>query len=129
MYVVAAEDDLSLAETIAGPLRAAGCHVTYRGSEIVGTSYMETAWRFLVDGGAVVVCATDKTINCDWCKRISDAAYASRGRTRVYVVQMEQAVHVDRFAMVKRMDPRRLDSCQVNRANSPVRFQNAAPGP
>ncbi|MFJ3926708.1 tetratricopeptide repeat protein [Streptomyces sp. NPDC090022] len=97
VYIVAAPGEEPHAETLAGPLREAGYDVTHNGTVLVGDSIVGEATRALGRGAPVVLCATYRAVGSEWTHKIVNAAHT--GPPRVFVVQMDEGVHIAPLAV------------------------------
>lgn len=97
-----AEGDDALAETVAGPLRAAGYDVLYEGSVLVGESLVQEASAALGAGSPVVLCGTVAAMGTGWAHQVVSAARAYPG-TRVLALQMDQRAYLRPLSLDSRV--------------------------
>ena len=88
----------AIAETLVKPIEQAGYRVSYRGTVTVGDSFELQATLALESGGPVVLCGTQRAAGSRWAWQLVNAARATAGRPRVFVVQMERDAYVEPLA-------------------------------
>lgn len=98
VMIAHAPDEQALAETLVTPIEQAGYKVSYRGTVGVGDSIELEATLALESGGPVVLCGTQRAVGSRWAWQLVNAARATAGRPRVFVVQMERDAYVEPLA-------------------------------
>lgn len=98
VLIAHAPDEEALAETLVKPIEQAGYTVSYRGTVGVGDSIELEATLALESGGPVVLCGTQRAVGSRWAWQLVNAARATAGRPRVFVVQMERDAYVEALA-------------------------------
>ena len=86
------------AELLAEPIRRAGYEVVHRGTVGVGDSIELETTLALQSGGPVVLCGTQRAVGSRWAWQLVDAARATAGQQRIFVVQMERDAFVEPLA-------------------------------
>jgi hypothetical protein len=84
-----------LAEEIAGPLSEAGYGVSYRGTVLVGESFLQEASKALSAGGPIILCATVKAMGTGWAHHLVNSGLAKQDRTRLFALRMEQEAYLE----------------------------------
>ena len=108
------QDEESLAEAVASPLRAAGYEVVYQGSLLVGDSLVQEASKALEAGSPVVLCGTVNALGTGWAHQVVNAARAHPG-ARVFGLQIEKRAYLQQLTLDGRVaeywrDPNRAIS-------------------
>jgi WD40 repeat protein len=98
VLIAHAPDEEALAERLVKPIEQAGYTVSYRGTVGVGDSIELEATLALESGGPVVLCGTQRAVGSRWAWQLVNAARATAGRPRVFVVQMERDAYVEALA-------------------------------
>src|SRR5262249_21106479 len=93
-----AEEEESLADEVAEPLRAAGYEVLYQGTLLVGDSLVQQASNALDAGSPVVLCGTITALGTGWAHQVVNAARAHPG-TRIFGLQMEQRAYLQQLTL------------------------------
>ncbi|HSG38605.1 MAG TPA: TIR domain-containing protein, partial [Thermoanaerobaculia bacterium] len=87
-----------LAEKLAHPIREAGYEVTYRGTVLVGESFIEEAAKALSAGGPVILCGTVEALGTGWAHHLVNSARANFGRRRFFPVRMQERAYIEQIA-------------------------------
>jgi hypothetical protein len=93
-----AEGEGSLADSVAGPLRAAGYDVLYEGTVLVGESLVQEASKALGAGSPVVLCGTVMALGTGWAHQVVNAARSYPG-VRIFALQMEKLAYLQPLSL------------------------------
>ena len=94
VLIVHAEGEESFVEKLAGPLSKEGYEVMHEGAVLVGESVVEEASKVLGQGGAVVLCGTEKAVGKRWTHQLVNAAHRN-GKGRILPLRMERDAYVE----------------------------------
>ena len=89
VLIVHAEGEESFVEKLAEPLSKEGYEVVHEGAVLVGESVVEEASKVLGQGGAVVLCGTEKAVGKRWTHQLVNAAHRN-GKGRILPLRMEK---------------------------------------
>jgi hypothetical protein len=92
-----AEGEASLADSVAGPLRAAGYEVLYEGAVLVGESVIQEASKALGLGSPVVLCGTIAALGTGWAHQVVNAA-RKYPDVRVFALKMEKPAYLQQLS-------------------------------
>lgn len=99
-----AEDDASLAEKIAEPLRRAGYGVVHDGAILVGESLAGEASKAIAQGSPVVICGTVAAAGTGWAYRLVNAA-RKHSNARIFALQVEKEAFLDLLSLDSKAAP------------------------
>jgi len=98
VLIVHAEGEEATAETLAGPIRAAGYEPVHFGSVLVGDSFTEAASNLLAANGPLVLCGTIKAAGTGLPYRLVNAARGQQGKVHIFPVRMDADAYLEVLA-------------------------------